>query len=513
MYGASLRSPCTAAVNDSYKVLSYELVNQGVFKLNDPNYDSDLSSAVCGKPSRLCVCDNGQPMCTNVSMINIQGIEVYPGEIFSFPAILVGGDFGTTPGTVKASINFPDSDSVSFASKSMMEQITNKECTKLGYSIVSLNRNSIVDSIVLSYTTVGTTFKEVPDNIEEFCTNFTNFGVIDPQLISTPVVMHVTLRPCPPGFTLTGGPSGPYKCDCYPVIKDSAPGTRCSIHSGVGYISWDSNRWIRLIKNPSQDNDADGKTDITILIGTFCRRCKRVPLNFSFELSSDFLCSGNHAGRLCGGCKDGYSLILGSSHCRRCSNAHQVLWIVFIAAGIVLVLAISLLNLTVTQGKINGLIFYANVIWAHQDILFPLGLEKADGILVRFLFWLNLDFGIPTCFIDGLNAFWKSWLQFLFPIYTATLFFIGVCFSSKLSVIFGDRTVPTLAILFFLSYAKLLRACIAALSYSKLSEYNTMGMESKKYVWSADGQALLLVWSAAASSRMFASNVFPYIRF
>lgn len=491
MYGASLRSPCTAAVNDSYKVLSYELVNQSVFKLNDPSYDSDLSSAVCGEPSRLCVCDNGQPMCTNASMINITGIEIYPGETFPLSAVLVGGDFGTTPGTVKASIHFPDSDSVSFASKSMMEQrITNKECTKLEYSIVFLNRNSAVDSIVMSYTTVGTTLKEVPDNIEEHCTNFKMFGVIDPQLISTPVVMHVTLRPCPLGFVLTDGASGLYKCDCHPVIKDLAPGTRCSVHNGMGYItSWDSRPWISLIKNPNQDNDADGKNDITILIGTFCRRCKRVPLNFSFELGSDFLCSGNHAGRLCGKCKDGYSLIIGSSHCYKCSNAYwyQVLWIVFIAAGIVLVLVISLLNLTVTQGKINGLVFYANVIWAHQGILFPQGLEKAGGILVRFLFWLNLDFGIPTCFIDGLDAFWKSWLQFLFPIYTATLFFIGVRFSSKLSVIFGDRTVPTLATLFFLSYAKLLRACIAALSYSKLSEYNTMGMMSMKYVWSADG--------------------------
>jgi hypothetical protein len=151
------------------------------------------------------------------------------------------------------------------------------------------------------------------------------------------------------------------------------------------------------------------------------------------------------------------------------------------------VLAISLLNLTVTQGKINGRIFYANVIWAHQGILFPQRLVGAGNIFVLVLFWLNLDFGIPTCFIDGLNALGKSWLQFLFPIYTTILFFIGVRFSSKLSVVFGDRTVPTLATIFFLSYAKLLRACITGLSYSNLEEYSTLKKVREIHVWSSDG--------------------------
>ncbi len=137
--------------------------------------------------------------------------------------------------------------------------------------------------------------------------------------------------------------------------------------------------------------------------------------------------------------------------------------------------------------KINGLVLYANIIWAHQNIFFPQGLDKPTSIFTFLLFWLNLDFGISTCFIHGLTAFWKNWLQFLFPIYTAVLFFIGVRFSAKLFIIFGDRTVPTLATLFFLSYAKLLRACITALSFSNLSKYNALGIVGMKRVWSADG--------------------------
>ena len=391
-------------------------------------------------------------MCANASMINITDISVYPGETFSLSAVLVGGDFGITPGTVTASINFPYSDSVSFASKSMEEQlITSKECTNLEYSIMFLNQNTTpLESLVLSFTAIGTTLKEVPNNIEELCTNFTDFGVIDLQLISTPIVMHVTLCPCPLGFTLVGSDSGLYRCDCYPVIKDLASVSQCSIHNGMGYVSLNSNVWISLVENPSgHENGDDSKSGGFVIVGNFCRRCKKAPLNFSFELGSDFLCSDNHARTLCGGCTEGYSLRLGTSDCQKCSNAYQVLWIVFIAAGPLFVLVISLLNLTVTQGKINGLIFYANVIWAHQGILFPQGLDKAHNIFVPILFWLNLDFGISTCFIHGLTAFGKSWLQYVFPIYIAILFFIGVRFSSKLSKVFGDRTVPTLATLFF----------------------------------------------------------------
>ena len=186
IYGASLMSPCIAAVYNSHKKPSYELVNRQVFKIDDPNYDSNLST-VCGEPSRMCICKNGLPKCTNTSMINVTGIELYPGETLTVSALSVGGDFGATPGTVTTNIKFPDSITASFASKSMMRQlITNNHCTQLEYSIVSLNQNNTVQTLVLSHATVGTTLKEVPDNIEELCTNFTNIGVIDPQLMSTP---------------------------------------------------------------------------------------------------------------------------------------------------------------------------------------------------------------------------------------------------------------------------------------------------------------------------------------
>lgn len=84
---------------------------------------------------------------------------------------------------------------------------------------------------------------------------------------------------------------------------------------------------------------------------------------------------------------------------------------------------LGVLNLTVTQGMINGLIFYANIIWTYKDIFFEQ--QEMSNIVTTFLkvfiTWINLDFGIETCFVEGLTAFWKTWLHFVFPFYIWTI--------------------------------------------------------------------------------------------
>jgi hypothetical protein len=118
---------------------------------------------------------------------------------------------------------------------------------------------------------------------------------------------------------------------------------------------------------------------------------------------------------------------------------------------------ISILNLTVTQGTLNGLIFYANIAWTSQNILLPLHETNNAAIvfLRAFLAWINLDFCIETCFISGLTALGKTWLQFLFPTYIWTIagiMIITAKYSKTLTKIYGNRAVPLLATLFLLSY-------------------------------------------------------------
>ena len=109
--------------------------------------------------------------------------------------------------------------------------------------------------------------------------------------------------------------------------------------------------------------------------------------------------------------------------------------------------------------------------------------------LRTFIAWLNLDFGIQTCLVKGLDAFWKTWLQYLFPFYIwsiAGVIIVGARYSAKLTKLIGNRAVSVLATLFLLSYTKLLQNIIASVAFTPLKVFST----NKNYtltVWSLDG--------------------------
>ena len=213
--------------------------------------------------------------------------------------------------------------------------------------------------------------------------------------------------------------------------------------------------------------------------------CKMGEKNINLQKDPDAQCAYNHAGVLCGSCQKGYSLAIGSSHCIRCPNNNNLaLLIFFAAAGFLLVIAISVFNLTVTQGTINGLMFYANIVWAYQNAFFPHHPTGISAFLKTLLAWLNLDFGIETCFYNGMDMYGKVWLQFIFPFYIAAIFLLGAHYSSRLSKILGDRSVPTLATLLFLSYAKLLHTVIASF---RLADLKTYPHGQIIRVWALDG--------------------------
>ena len=66
------------------------------------------------------------------------------------------------------------------------------------------------------------------------------------------------------------------------------------------------------------------------------------------------------------------------------------------------------------MGTVNGLIFYANIVAGNKAVFLPSG---DSNFLTVFVAWLNLDLGIETCFYDGMDAYARTWLQFVFPLY------------------------------------------------------------------------------------------------
>lgn len=80
-------------------------------------------------------------------------------------------------------------------------------------------------------------------------------------------------------------------------------------------------------------------------------------------------CAHNRSGILCGSCLSNFSHTLGTSRCKKCSSLWIILFIpIVILAGIFLVAFLICLNMTVSIGAINGLIFYANIVRANNAL-------------------------------------------------------------------------------------------------------------------------------------------------
>ena len=122
----------------------------------------------------------------------------------------------------------------------------------------------------------------------------------------------------------------------------------------------------------------------------------------------------NRSGLLCGCCKKGYSLVLGTFRCKKCTNKHLVLVIPLAVMGVALVFLLLVCKLTVATGTLSGLVFYANIVGANRIIFLPVESTVTFSV---FLALLNLDFGIETCFYNGMDTYGKTWLQFVIPVY------------------------------------------------------------------------------------------------
>ena len=100
------------------------------------------------------------------------------------------------------------------------------------------------------------------------------------------------------------------------------------------------------------------------------------------------------------------------------------------------------------------------IVGAHCTIFLP---GESTDVFSVFIAWLNLDFGIETCFYEGMDAYSKIWLQFVFPVYVWMLVILIILishFSQRFANLLGNNPVSVLATLILLSYAKFFRTFI-----------------------------------------------------
>ena len=466
----------------------------------------DSFSAVSSDPLRVCICpDQSTPDC--LAILPDQNIPhlhytVYPGQNFTIPAAVVGINFALTSGSVYA--QFLSSDASLGSDTQYAQGVNQTGCYQLQYSVLSDK-----EQVTLVLTTDGRQVEDIDISIKEeirkqnddsvtltnnwspipfsnpnkyyvnntFRTNLTDgvfrlAGYVQNSLQITPIFISVQLLDCPPGFTLTGQ----HRCDCDKRILTNL--LTCNI----------SNQTVRRHGNIWVNATFSGNTSNGVIVHKHCpfEYCKPEQLDVNLT-HPETQCAFDHYGTLCGACKPNFSLALGGSHCLpNCSNKYLLLLIVFILAGFALVFFIKILNLTVSQGTINGLVFYANIVAANRSVFFPAQQNNFLSFLSVFISWLNLDLGIETCFIKGLDGYCKTWLQFVFPFYVwliAAAIILVSHYSTRATKIFGDASVSVLATLFLLSYAKLLRSIITIFSFTTLEYPDNITAN----VWSFDG--------------------------
>ena len=421
----------------------------------EPSLQSD-TSVISSDPTRVCLCENGKPNCALV-FNHGSNYTHYPGEEFSMFATVVGDMFGTVSGSVYAQILPPSNATLGDLQHS--QQTNSHKCTELKYSLFSEP-----GLVVMAFTANDITVQSYPSNstIQDILYSISHKNV-DYRVLTTPVYINITLLPCPPGFMISDPPHSQCICDSFLQSLDMY--ITCNITDQT--IKRRGSVWISSEENGSR-----------LIVSNHCPYgyCKTGVVNVSLD-HPDTQCAFNHSGTLCGGCQSELSLALGSPQCLDCSNNyHLALLIPFALAGLALVFFIKVLNLTVAKGTINGLIFYANIVQANQAVFFPSGPAQELYPIKVFIAWLNLDFGITTCFFDGLDAYWKTWLQFVFPLYLWAIITLIIYLShtfQSVAKILGNNSVPVLATLIFLSYTKLLRTVITALSFSFLEVFHS----------------------------------------
>ena len=437
LYGGNVDS-CTLNINVKiYPVYSGPAFSGYVFDV------MTRSATISSDPLDICTCVDHLINCTGF----YHPEPVYPGGTLEVPVIARGQRNGITVAVVQV---IETSNNFNVSNLEISQNILNS-CTPLKYTI---------QSCAVGSTQEMTLYAEGP------C----------PPTKTNTLTVTVDIQSCPPGFQLSEAQS---ICICVERLQQFT--NTCLIDNATVLRTQNAEFWV------GYDNKSQG-----IILHPHCPfdYCTSNEVYLAVD-DSDKQCNYNRSGLMCGRCSDNLSLALGSSRCLQCSNSYLSLLAAFAFAGIALLLLLLVLRLTVAVGTINGLIFYANIVAVNSQIFFQhqsnnVPTALTDKALTLFVAWLNLDLGIETCFYKGMDAYGKTWLQFAFPLYVwalAGMIIIGSYYSGKVAKVFGSNPVAVLATLFLLSYAKLFRTVIAALSYTSLEYPNN----SHIAVWQYDG--------------------------
>ena len=422
LYGGLL-DRCT--VNPSAEIF---LKTQNTTLLDGVTYIQNVTninlSSIASDPVHLCFCKNGQPDCS------YQPHTVYinsEGNNSTLSVVAVDQVNTAIPATITSYLTFqrPGEE---------FSQNAIDSCTNLDFSFLQSSARLLL-------------FPDGPCN---------NLG------ISQRFVDIVSrLCYCPIGFQpSTSGAGCVCICDydLYPYITNCTFETQSVLREGDFWVMFTNNSIPNgYIIHPHCPYD-------------YCLPpTTPVHINFNIPMGTNVQCAHNRSGILCGSCKSGLSSTFGSSQCTHCSNHWLLLLIPFVLCGIALLTFLLVCNFTVDHGTINGIILYADIVNTYSASFYPF---QKPAVLSVFIAWLSLDFGIESCFYNGMDAYAKTWLQLAFPLYIIILAAILSAisnFSETLTRCLTNKLVPLMATVLLLLCTKFFRVMLTALSVTQLN--------------------------------------------
>ena len=409
-----------------------------VNKTNDPSY-------IASNPKHVCFCKGNARDCKRRS----NNVYAYPGEHFKISLVAVGEFHNPVPATI---IAYVGNSTTALAHTTIREK-----CSTIDYCIEHPTENDKLNLIVLSGTeyTVGSHLRWV----------------------------NIHYKHCPLGTYFQSGHCNWNRGQFYYNATDQ------TVHrNGNGWVGYYNNSEYRNFRAES------GFSVYPHCPMWYCN--DKTALNVSeTHFDQDAQCNSRQ-GILCGACKERRSLAIGSFKCIDCEHIHHsylpLLILSLLAITVIVLLFMLCCNVTITDGTVNGLLFYVSIFSVNRDSL--LRAKKSFPYLVSFISWINLDIGLDTCLFKGFNAFWQAVFNFCIPVFI--WFIVGLLIyasskSSKLTRLIGGNGVKVLATLVLISYTKILKTEVAVLSCARI-HYPGINGSSGPYMshWLVDGNVI-----------------------
>lgn len=429
-------------------------------------------SKISSDPHRVCFCIGSQEFYNKSCSMDKHKVEKYPGEEFTVSVITVGQMNGSTSGLIVASLKDENYQSHDLVRLSRPEP--SAKCVDLKFTLNS-NRSRAEISFKPVTSEIAAHYRSIASNLT------------------------VHLRKCPLGFQLTDTP--PYECACSPVLaqylSDNSQ-TVCNINDQT--ISVPERRmWFGCL-DPQWQNDNHSLTTCNNFAVTpnceyYCRDAKGVN-DTTVEVSVmdiDGQCFSGHTGIMCGGCKPGYSRLLGESfECKEdCDNSNvPYILLASLLSGVLVFVIIICLNLTVTKGTLNGLLVYTMVIQTRRSY-FPENLSPFGQFCWVFISWINFTLGFKVCFYKGMNGYEQTWIYFANIFFLIFILILIILLSRKFvffTRLLGRNVIKVLATLALLLYSNLMYAIIITFRSATMYIFTSNGSwYYSKTVWYYDG--------------------------